>query len=93
MDIDAGRLRHEARCIVGDLANEWLEAVHPNRKASTFSNWERLMRAYVVRTVSKIEDKTTTSTVLLSGWWAGDRSSGATFSSFQPSHMEVCVFG
>ena len=48
VDIDAGRLRHEARCTVGDLANEWFEAVRPNRKASTFSNWDRLMRAYVV---------------------------------------------
>ena len=54
MDIDGGRLRHEARCTVGDLANEWLEAVRPNRKASTFSNWDRLMRAYVVPRVGHV---------------------------------------
>ncbi len=53
-DIDAGRLRHEARCTVRDLANEWLEAVRPNRKASTFSNWDRLMRAYVVPRIGHI---------------------------------------
>ena len=38
VDIDAGRLRYGARRTVGDLATEWLEAVRPNRKASTFSN-------------------------------------------------------
>ena len=54
VDIDAGRLRHEARCTVGDLANEWLEAVRPNRKASTFSTWDRLMRAYVVPRVGHV---------------------------------------
>ena len=47
VDIDAGRLRHTVRQTVGDPANEWLEAVRPNRKASTFSNGGWLMRAYV----------------------------------------------
>jgi hypothetical protein len=45
VDVDA-RLRYKARCTMSDLASEWLEAVRPNRKASTFSNWDRLMRAY-----------------------------------------------
>ncbi len=54
VDIDAGRLRHAARRTVGDLADEWLEAVRPNRKASTFSNWGWLMRAYVVPRIGQI---------------------------------------
>ena len=45
VEIDTGRLRHGARRTVADLAAEWLEAVHPNRKASTFSNYGWLMRA------------------------------------------------
>ena len=45
VDIDAGKLRYGARRTVEDLATEWLEAVRPNRKASTFSNWGWLMRA------------------------------------------------
>jgi integrase len=48
VDVDAGRLRHGPRRTVADLAAEWLEAVRPNRKASTVSNYEWLMRAYVV---------------------------------------------
>jgi hypothetical protein len=35
VDIDAGRLRHGLRRTVADLAAEWLDAVQPNRKAST----------------------------------------------------------
>ena len=54
VDIDAGRLRYEARRTVADLANEWLEAVRPNRKASTFSNWGWLMRAYVVPRIGHV---------------------------------------
>ena len=54
VDIDAGRLRHAVRQTVGDPANEWLEAVRPNRKASTFSNGGWLMRAYVVPRVGPI---------------------------------------
>ncbi|MGA3222087.1 MAG: site-specific integrase [Acidimicrobiales bacterium] len=48
VDIDTGRLRYGARRTVAELAAEWLEAVRPNRKASTFSNYGWLMRAYVV---------------------------------------------
>lgn len=48
VDIDSGRLRYGPRRTVADLAAEWLEAVRPNRKASTFSNYGWLMRAYVV---------------------------------------------
>ena len=48
VDIDAGRLRHGPRRTVADLAAESLDAVQPNRKASTFSNYGWLMRAYVV---------------------------------------------
>ena len=40
VDIDTGRLRRT----VAELAAEWLEAVRPNRKASTFSNYGWLMR-------------------------------------------------
>lgn len=47
-DIDTGKLRYGARRTVAELAAEWLEAVRPNRKASTFSNYGWLMRAYVV---------------------------------------------
>ncbi len=54
VDIDAGRLRHGVRRTVADLAAEWLEAVHPNRKASTFSNYGWLMRAYVVPRIGRI---------------------------------------
>jgi integrase len=36
------------------LAAEWLEAVQPNRKASTFSNYGWLMRAYVVPKIGRI---------------------------------------
>lgn len=43
-----GKLRYGPRRTVADLAAEWLEAVRPNRKASTFSNYGWLMRAYVV---------------------------------------------
>jgi len=35
VDIDTGRLRYGPRRTVADLATEWLEAVRPNRKAST----------------------------------------------------------
>jgi len=48
VDIDTGKLRYGARRTVAELAAEWLEAVRPNRKASTFSNYGCLMRAYVV---------------------------------------------
>ena len=54
VDIDAGRLRHDPRRTVADLAAEWLEAVQPNRKASTFSNYGWLMRAYVVTRIGRI---------------------------------------
>lgn len=54
VDIDAGRLRHGARRTVADLATEWLEAVRPNRKASTFSNYGRLIRAYVVPRIGHV---------------------------------------
>jgi len=54
VDIDAGRLRYGARHTVADLASEWLEAVRPNRKASTFSNWSWLMRAYVVPRIGHV---------------------------------------
>ena len=54
VDIDAGRLRHGPRRTVADLAAEWLEAVQPNRKASTFSNYGWLMRAYVVPRIGRI---------------------------------------
>jgi integrase len=53
VDIDSGRLRYGARRTVGDLATEWLEAVRPNRKASTFSNYGWLMRAYIVPRVGR----------------------------------------
>jgi hypothetical protein len=54
VDIDAGRLRHGPRRTVADLAAEWLEAVRPNRKASTSSNYGWLMRAYVVPRIGRI---------------------------------------
>ena len=54
VDIDAGRVRHGPRRTVADLAAEWLEAVQPNRKASTFSNYGWLMRAYVVPRIGRI---------------------------------------
>jgi integrase len=54
VDIDAGRLRHGPRRTVADLVDEWLEAVRPNRKASTFSNYGWLMRAYVVPKIGRI---------------------------------------
>jgi integrase len=54
VDIDAGRLPHGPRRTVADLAEEWLEAVQPNRKASTFSNYGWLMRAYVVPRIGRI---------------------------------------
>jgi integrase len=54
VDIDTGRLRHGARRTVADLATEWLEAVRPNRKASTFSNYGWLMRAYVVPRIGPV---------------------------------------
>ena len=53
VDIDAGRLRHGPRRTVADLAAEWLDAVQPNRKASTFSNYGWLMRAYVVPRIGR----------------------------------------
>ncbi|MHB1496776.1 MAG: site-specific integrase [Acidimicrobiales bacterium] len=54
VDIDTGRLRYGARRTVVDLAGEWLEAVRPNRKASTFSNYGWLMRAYVVPRIGSV---------------------------------------
>ena len=54
VDIDAGRLRHGPRRTVTDLAAEWLDAVQPNRKASTFSNYGWLMRAYVVPRIGRV---------------------------------------
>jgi len=54
VDIDAGRPRHGPRRTVADLASEWLEAVRPNRKASTSSNYGWLMRAYVVPRIGRI---------------------------------------
>ena len=54
VDIDAGRLRHGPRRTVADLAAEWLDAVQPNRKASTFSNYGWLMRAYVVPRIGRV---------------------------------------
>ena len=70
VDIDAGRLRHGPRRTVADLAAEWLEAVQPNRKASTFSNYGWLMRAYVVPRIGR------------SGWTAFRRP---TFRSCTPT--------
>jgi integrase len=54
VDIDAGRLRHGPRRTVADLAAEWLEAVRPNRKASTVSNYGWLMRAYIVPSIGPV---------------------------------------
>jgi len=54
VDIDAGRLRHGPQRTVVDLAAEWLEAVRPNRKASTFSTYGWLMRAYVVPRIGAV---------------------------------------
>ncbi len=54
VDIDIGRLRYGPRRTVADLASEWLEAVRPNRKASTFSNYGWLMRAYVVPRIGPV---------------------------------------
>ena len=54
VDIDTGRLAHGARRTVADLATEWLDAVRPNRKASTFSNYGWLMRAYVVPRIGPV---------------------------------------
>ncbi len=54
VDIDTGRLRYGPRRTVADLASEWLEAVRPNRKASTFSNYGWLMRAYVVPRIGPV---------------------------------------
>jgi integrase len=54
VDIDAARLRHGPRRTVAELAEEWLEAVQPNRKASTFSNYSWLMRAYVVPRIGPV---------------------------------------
>jgi integrase len=54
VDIDGGRLRHGPRRTMADLADEWLAAVQPNRKASTFSNYGWLMRAYVVPRIGRI---------------------------------------
>jgi integrase len=54
VDIDAGRLRHGPRRTVADLAAEWLKAVQPNRKVSTFNNYGWLMRAYVAPRIGRI---------------------------------------
>ena len=54
VDIDAGRLRYGTRRTMADLADEWLEAVRPNRKASTFCNYGWLMRAYVVPRIGSV---------------------------------------
>jgi integrase len=54
VDIDTGKLRYGARRTVAELAVEWLEAVRPNRKASTFSNYGWLMRAYVVPRIGPV---------------------------------------
>jgi integrase len=54
LDAEAGRLRYAGRRTVGELAHEWLEAVRPNRKASTNSNWAWLMRAYVVPRIGHV---------------------------------------
>ena len=35
VDIGSGRLRHAARRTVGDLANEWLDAVRPTARCSS----------------------------------------------------------
>ena len=48
VDVDTGRLRHSPLRTVADLAQEWLAAVEPNRKASTVANYRMLMNAYVV---------------------------------------------
>jgi hypothetical protein len=45
VEVDSGRLRHGPRRAVADLAAEWLEAVRPNRKASTVSNYRWPIRA------------------------------------------------
>jgi integrase len=54
VDIGQGRLRYSTARTVSDLADEWLAAVEPNRKASTFENYQLLMKAYVVRRVGSL---------------------------------------
>lgn len=75
VDVDTGRLRHSPLRTVGDLAQEWLEAVEPNRKASTVANYRMLMQAYVVPKIGAIRLDRLTPTNIQS-LYADLRSSG-----------------
>lgn len=48
LDVGEGRLRHFEGRTVEDLAQEWLEAVGPNRKATTVANYTMLTKAYIL---------------------------------------------
>jgi hypothetical protein len=54
VDVDPGRFRHGPRRAVDDLAPEWLEAVRPNRKASTVSNYRWPIRASGASSASNV---------------------------------------
>ncbi|HUC38224.1 MAG TPA: tyrosine-type recombinase/integrase [Acidimicrobiales bacterium] len=47
LDVADGRMRHFAGRTVSDLVGEWLEAVSPNRKATTVANYAMLTKAYI----------------------------------------------
>src|SRR4051812_41361294 len=47
-DVARGKLRYAEARTVAELAAEWLDAVTPNRKASTAANYRMLTQAYIV---------------------------------------------
>ncbi|MHB1533359.1 MAG: tyrosine-type recombinase/integrase [Acidimicrobiales bacterium] len=48
VDVSRGTLRYSPARTFAELAAEWLEAVAPNRKASTAANYALLVNAYLV---------------------------------------------
>jgi integrase len=54
VDVDSGRLRHVPQKRVDGFVTEWLDAVTPNRKASTAANYRILMEAYVLPRIGKM---------------------------------------
>jgi integrase len=62
VDVLEGRLLYSPTKTVETLADEWLDAIGPNRKATTAANYRMLVGAYVVPNIgSKRLDRLTVS--------------------------------
>jgi hypothetical protein len=62
VSVSGGRLRYSPSQTFEGVAREWLEVVTPNRKETTASSYELLVRAYLIPRLGQVRiDRLTTS--------------------------------